>query len=197
MRTRRVILISLIVAVIAICAAWAVYKILPHSVNVTLTGIKYKLGSDGAKVDAEQETVVIRGKLYTTLKGHRTFKGEINIVGEQIPVPPDQRNLEISFFSEGFGVMVYPYFYFDQRGATKGSNSYVSHLLFINKDFSQVAFLLNVANEQNSTNKSEGDFQQTVNWDSENGYIIAAPASTREEALALSNKLMRKYQHEE
>lgn len=197
MRTRRVILISLIVAVIAICAAWAVYKILPHSVNVTLTGIKYKLGSDGAKADAEQTTVVIRGKLYTTLKGHSTFKGEINIVGEQIPVPPDQRNLEISFFSEGFGVMVYPYFYFDQRGATKGSNSYVSHLLFTNKDFSQVAFLLNMANEQNSTNKSEGDFQQTVNWDSENGYIIAAPASTREEALALSNKLMRRYQREE
>lgn len=106
MKTRRVILISLIVAVIAVCAAWVVYKILPHSVNVTLTGIKYKLGSDGAKADAEQATVVIRGKLYTTLMGQRTFKGEINIVGEQIPVPPDQRNLEISFFSEGFGVMI-------------------------------------------------------------------------------------------
>ncbi|MGM1049307.1 MAG: hypothetical protein ACQEXX_24660 [Bacillota bacterium] len=59
MKTRRVILISLIVAVIAVCVAWVVYKILPHSVNVTLTGIKYKLSSDGAKADAEQATVVI------------------------------------------------------------------------------------------------------------------------------------------
>lgn len=190
---RRMIIIGSIVIIIAICAAWMLYITFPRSVNVTLTGVKYQLGAEGTKAGTEQATVVIQGKLHTNLKGERTFKGQVNILGEQIPVPPDQRNLEIHFASEGWGVMTYPYFYFNQRGAVVGSDFYTSHILFANKDFSQVTLLLNITNNQNIAKKPEDELQQNVIWNSDNGYMISAPASTRENALALSNKLMHKY----
>ncbi|WP_379346845.1 hypothetical protein [Paenibacillus sp. GCM10027629] len=47
-----------------------------------------------------------------------------------------------------------------------------------NKHFTQVTLLLSTP--------------QKV-WNSDNGYMIWAPASTREDALTLSNSLMRKF----
>ena len=189
----RMMLIGIIVIIITICVAWMVYITFPRSVNVTLTGLKYQLGAEGKNASTEQATVVIQGKLYTNLKSERIFKGEVNILGEQIPVPADQRNLEIHFADEGWGVMAYPYFHYDQRGATVGSGTYTSHMLFANKDFSHVTLLLNISDNKNLAQKPEDGVEQTVIWNSSNGYMISAPASTREEALALSNKLMYKY----
>ncbi|WP_018759144.1 hypothetical protein [Paenibacillus terrigena] len=111
---------------IVICAAWIVYKTFPRSIDATLTGIKYQLSAKGAKASTEPVTVVIQGKLYTSLKGEHTFKGEVTIVGEQIPVPLDQRKLEIHFAREGWGVMAYPYFHYYQRGAVEGVDIYSS-----------------------------------------------------------------------
>ena len=155
-----------------------VYKTFPRSIDVTLTGVKYQLSAEGAKAGTEPATVVIQGKLYTSLKGEHTFKGVVSIVGEQIPVPLDQRKLEIHFASEGWGVMAYPYIHYNQRGAVEGVDIYNSHILFANKHFSQVTLLLSTP--------------QKV-WNSDNGYMISAPASTREEALTMSNNLMRKF----
>lgn len=189
----RMMLIGIIFIIIAICVAWMVYIVFPRSVNVTLTGLKYQLGAEGANTATEQATVVIQGELYTNLKNERTFKGEVNIVGEQIPVPADQRNLEIHFADEGWGVMAYPYFHYDQRGAVIGSSIYTSHMLFTNKDFSQVTLLLNISDNKHLAQKPEDGVEQTVVWNISNGDMISAPASTREDALALSNKLM--YNH--
>jgi len=140
-----------------------------------VTGIKYRLGAEGA--------FVIRGKLHTSLTGKRTFKGEVTVVGEQIPVPEDQRKIEILFANDGWGAMMYPYFLFDARGAVVGSDIYASHSIFASKDFSQATLLLNPGNGT----------ERTEDWSTDGGAMISAPASTREEALTLSNQLMRKY----
>lgn len=171
--------------VIIIGVAWVMYvkPTLDIGVDMELTGVKYQLGSEGT---TEPAIVVIQGKLHTSFKGERVFKGVVQVVGEQIPVPQDQRKVEIRFSNDGWGLIAYPYFIFDERGATKDSNIYQSHSIFANKDFSQVTLLLKTPDQQSD---SEGGNPQSV-WNSENGLMLSAPASTREEALALSNKLM-------
>lgn len=188
MQTKRWILsISLIIIVIG--AIWVMYVKHPSTIDVKLIGIKYQLGYEDVKSGIEPATVIIQGKVHTSLKRERIFKGVVRIVGEQIPVPQDQRNIEIHFSRDGWGSIAYPYFLFDERGATVGAGIYQSHSIFANKDFSQVTFLITTPNQQS---ESEDGNLQTV-WNTENGKMLSAPATTRKEALALSNKLMREY----
>ncbi|WP_169091773.1 hypothetical protein [Paenibacillus sp. PL91] len=183
---RRMMMIGLLV--IVLCAIFIVYKkTFPRSIDVTLTGVKYQLGAAGERTGTEPATVIIKGKLYTKLNGKRTFKGEVNIVGEQIPVPLDQRKLEIPFSNEGWGAMSYPYFIYGERGAVVRTEIHQSHLIFANRDFTQVSFLI-----ADHVQGQKGENSQTI-WNTENGYMLSVPATTREEALAISNKLMRDY----
>jgi len=179
-----IVLFSVIVTII--CLAWVMYVKLPLSISVDieLPGVKYQLGSEAV---TEPATVVIQGKLYTSLNGERVFNGVVQFIGEQIPVPQDQRKVEIRFSKDGWGSIVYPYFIYDESGAVKDSNIYQSHSIFTNKDFSQVTLLLTTPDQQ-----SDPETPQSI-WNSENGMMISAPASSREEALALSNKLMHEF----
>ncbi|WP_424766537.1 hypothetical protein [Paenibacillus sp. sgz302251] len=183
---RWIVSFGLIVIIIAV--AWVMYvkPTLNIDVDLELAGLKYQLGSEGTM---EPTTVVIQGKLQTSLKGERVFKGVVQVVGEQIPVPQDQRKIEIRFSNDGWGSIAYPYFIYDERGAAKDPNIYQSHSIFANKDFSQVTLLLKTPDPQSD---SEGGNPQNV-WNSENGMMLSAPASTHEEALALSNRLMLEF----
>jgi hypothetical protein len=180
-------IITISLTIIVIGVAWVTYEKYPRTIDLTLSSVKYQLGTEGAKSGTEPATVAIQGKLHTSLKGERIFKGVVSIVGEQIPVPQDQRKLEIHFARDGWGAMSYPYFIYDERGAAVKPEIYQSHLIFANKDFSQVTFLI-----VTPIQKSEGGNRQTV-WNAENGFMLSAPATSREEALTLSNKLMRDY----
>lgn len=158
-------------------------------IDLQLEGIKYQLGSEGAKSGAEPATVVIQGKVHTSWKGERVFKGVVQIEGEHIPVPEDQRGVEIHFFKNGWGSIAYPYFIYDERGAVKDIITYPSHSIFANRDFSQVTLLLSTPGQQSAPE----DRKSHSAWNSENGMMLSAPASTREEALQLSNKLMGEF----
>jgi hypothetical protein len=180
-------IITISLTIIVIGVAWVTYEKYTRTIELTLSGVKYQLGTEGSKSGTEPATVVIQGKLHTSLKGGRIFKGVVSIAGEQIPVPQDQRKLEIHFSREGWGAMSYPYFIYDEQGTAVKTEIYQSHLIFANKDFTQVTFLIATPNQ-----KSEDKNRQTV-WNADNGFMLSAPATTREEALALSNKLMRDY----
>lgn len=112
----------------------------------------------------------------------------IQVIGEQIPVPQDQHTVEIHFTKDGWGSIANPYFIYDQRGATIGAKIYQSHSIFANKDFTQVTLLLKTPDQQ-----SDSENGNEIVWNIENGKMLSAPASTREEALALSNKLMQEF----
>ncbi|SEO53063.1 hypothetical protein [Paenibacillus sp. OV219] len=180
-------IVAIGILIIIIGAGWITYVKYPRTVDVQLSGVKYQLGSEGAKFGTEPTAVVIQGKLYTSLRGDRVFKGTIDIAGEQIPVPADQRKLEIHFADDGWGSMAYPYVILNGRGAAVDTEIYQSHQLFANADFSQVTFLLSTPD-----NYSTGAKGHTV-WSDVNGMMLSAPASSREEALALSNMLMRDF----
>ncbi|MCM3748573.1 hypothetical protein M3223_14575 [Paenibacillus pasadenensis] len=174
-------IISLSLIIVIAGAAWITYLKYPRTIDVKLSGVKYQAGAEGAKSGTEPSTVVIQGVLRTSLKGDRVFKGEISIAGEKIPVPLDQRELEIPFSSDGWGSMMYSYYTYNENGATKGILTHHSHLLFANKDFSQVTLLLNTPAKGSQS------------WNLDNRYLISAPAASGEEGLIISNTLMSKF----
>lgn len=148
---------------------------LPRDVEVSVDGVYYQLG------EANQETVdskpiEVKGKLYRDWLGARTFVGRISVDQTQVPIPESQRDLEIKFSNLGMGIIV------DQEVYNGGSKLHTYGTLFINDDFSEMAILIKDEDEA-----TEGT------WNSNNGYMLSAPASTREEALNVANTLMKDF----
>ncbi|WP_127533127.1 hypothetical protein [Paenibacillus kobensis] len=189
---------SILLAVILLFSAYKAYEWIytyPHKIDVTLTGVKYQLGAEGEKAGTEPATVVIKGKVHRNFwnkrstQGERTFEGEVTIVGEQIPVPEDQRKLEIHFTDDGWGAMTYPLIHHKANGAVSSITFYQSHSIFANKDFSKVTLSLVTPNGIADGTQTNGG----SSWSAEDGYMISAPAANRDDALALSNELMIKF----
>jgi hypothetical protein len=142
-----------------------------------LKGLKYQLGSENNHF-TKPVTISIDGKLLKSITGIKTFIGTINIEGENIPVPEDQRELEINFQPDGAGHIVYGYF----ENGRPGTYSYGT--LYVNKDFSKVTV---------ATFEKDGVDRSSGSWTSEDGFMITAPAGNRAEALKISNELMKDY----
>ncbi|KAA0965752.1 hypothetical protein FQ087_05585 [Sporosarcina sp. ANT_H38] len=152
-------------------------KTFPKQFTVNLEGIKYQLGA-GNIYFTKPITIHIDGKLQQSLTGSKTFKGSIDIDHEKIPVPEDQRGLEIKFLDNGGGHIVYGYIE-DGRPGTYGYG-----VLYTNSNFSEVTITILQKDETDQTNRG---------WTSENGQMITAPAANRAEALKISNELMQDY----
>ncbi|MED5017386.1 hypothetical protein P9847_08695 [Paenibacillus chibensis] len=154
----------------------------PKKIHINTQGIKYRLGTEHLKSE-EPVNVKIEGKLYKSISGKRRFAGTIDIEGEKIPVPADQRKLNIPITSDGWGAISYPYFvYRKEDGVTVGSHTYQYGSLVINNDFTKVSILVS---DQNQINDNGG-----VAWNAENGQMITVPASSRSEAIRISNEIM-------
>lgn len=106
MKKLTVIGILIILTTIAIVLVINLY---PKEVNIDAQGIKYRLGKE-QKGSEQLVAVKIEGKLYKRISGERRFEGTIDIEGEEIPVPPDQRKLDILIGNDGWGAITYPYF---------------------------------------------------------------------------------------
>jgi hypothetical protein len=115
--------------------------------------------------------------LHNSITGERKFIGTIELEGENIPVPADQRELNILISKEQSGLVIYSYF---EDGKAKFYNV---GGLFNNSDFTRVAFYLY---EQ----RTDGG-----GWSGDNGIMLSAPAGNRKEALAISKELMKNWTH--
>ncbi|MBO0586864.1 hypothetical protein [Sporosarcina sp. E16_8] len=152
-------------------------KTFPKQYTVNLEGVKYQLGTENNHF-TEPITIRIDGKLQQSLTGSKTFKGTIDIDDEKIPVPEDQRGLEIMFQDNGGGPIVYSYFENGRPG------TYGYGVLYTNSNFSEVTIATFQKDETDLSNRG---------WTSENGQMITAPAANRTEALKISNELMKDY----
>lgn len=184
MKKLTVIGILIILTTIAIVLVIHLY---PKEVNIDAHGIKYRLGND--QIGSEKLVdVKIEGKLYKRISGERRFKGTIDIEDEEIPVPPDQRKLDILIANDGWGAITYPYFTSSKKNdVVDSTNIHPYGSLFINSDFSKITILLS---DQNG-DESDGNIGES--WNNENGYMITAPANNRVEAIRLSNELMEQF----
>jgi hypothetical protein len=168
---KRIVLLAALLAIAA--AAFPAYWFWPREVDFEAQGMKYRLGSPGAPEERPLK-VSIRGKLYRNLKGDLTFKGTVGLEGEDIPVPEDQRTVKITKYKGLHSYwLVYSYI--------EDAKPYIFSMgqLFTDDDFGRIAIQLYEHEEGGG------------HWDAESGLMIAAPASNREEAVALSNELMR------
>lgn len=152
-------------------------KAFPKQYTVNLEGVKYQLGAEN-NYFTKPITIHIDGKLYQSITGSKTFKGTIDIDDEKIPVPEDQRGLEIKFLDNGGGHIVYGYIENGRPG------TYGYGVLYTNSNFSEVTVATFQKNETVLSNRG---------WSSENGQMLTAPAVNRSEALKISNELMQNY----
>ena len=152
---------------------FVIYSYYPKDVLINTQGIKYRLGN----VEYEQSIhVLVKGKMYKSFSGNRTFRGVIELEGEDLPVPQSQRQLELHFFKEFFAVFIYPYV---ENGRPF---HHIVGTLYLDKDFTKATITL-----------LEKQEDQRESWNGTNGLMITAPASNRREAIDISNELMNKY----
>ncbi|OPA78703.1 hypothetical protein BVG16_12670 [Paenibacillus selenitireducens] len=157
----------------------------PKEININAQGIKYGYGTE--IVESEKlVNVQIEGKLYKSITGKRKFEGTIDIEGEELPVPLDQRKLTILISDEGAGVINYPYFtYRKDNGATNGSHTYYYGTLVINRNFTNATIFVG--------NHSEIKDNRGTAWNSVSGQVITVPSSSRAEAIHITNELAGNY----
>jgi hypothetical protein len=174
--TKKKILIFILLALTALVLLLIALRFMPKQYNMTLEGVRYQLGAEN--MEYEQPAIMhINGTLQKSLTGSRTFKGTINIEGETLPVPEDQREITVQFDANGQGIISYVYFDDGRPGV------YAYGAIFINDDISKVSIS---AFGKDTHDNREG-------WTAADGFMITAPARDRTEALNIANVLMKDY----
>lgn len=163
------------IVILGMIIIYFVISTFPRDIQINAEGMKYRLGNENIGKE-ESVRIKIDGKLYKSIAGNKTFKGIIHIEGEEIPVPENQRQLEIHFRKERYGSVVYTYI--------EDGKPYMFNYgtIYIDKSFSKATFTVFDRMDNN---------QGT--WSADNGIMISVPASDRGEALGISNMLMNKY----
>lgn len=173
---RRIMPWAIALTVIAVLAGAAAFYY-PQDVLIDAQGFKYRLGHPEDEVTGAVH-VRIEGKMYKSFTGNRRFNGTVELEGEEMPVPENQRQIDINFGRNNWATQ-FLYAYVDPHGRPQ-FHSVGS--MYVSRDFSQVVIALN---------EPEGDGRS--GWNGGDGLMLAAPAEGRAEAVALSNKLMADY----
>jgi len=181
---KRIIIIVISIALTAF-ALITIINFYPNKVKLNAQGIKYRLGTE--LVESEKLVQVqIEGKLHKSFSGERKFEGIINIEGEEIPVPLDQRRLNILFSDDGWGAIVYPVFKYRQdNGAIESVHHFQYGTIVINNDLTKATIFV--------TDKSDLEEGNGSGWNSESGQMITVPAKRRTEGIQISNEVAEKF----
>ncbi|MFE4711368.1 hypothetical protein ACFRAM_10890 [Paenibacillus sp. NPDC056722] len=148
----------------------------PKRYSTTLDGVYYQLGEEGIIEDVK---IQLNGKLRNHINGIKSFNGVVDIEGEKVPqLTKDRSKLELHYPGGNFGSILSPFRAKDDRGAI-AADVYYYGTVYINNDFTK--FTITVSNDKNKQ------------WTPTNGFMITAPASDREEAITISQELMRKF----
>lgn len=148
--------------------SFVVWYSVPKEINQAFDGIVYGVGSKSNQINKEV-TIAIKGKLYRKFFNQDRFKGTIEINGE---VPPNiiiyKKQIEVVFI-ENRGTLLF------------GDSPY--GFLYINKDFSELSIIVHELIESERGSAS-------YRWDPKDGLLISGPATSRKEALNISNELI-------
>jgi hypothetical protein len=181
---RKIILISLSILIIVTTLVYIYMVTYKRSIDVTIQGVNYQLGPENIN-NVKPETVSIKGSWSKSLNGLRTFKGTITFAHDTIPVPEESRETTILFDKNGYGPIMYGYFETSSSGVVM-PRTYSYGVLFVNSDFSSVTYLkMRVVIAKDGSTGGE--------WNGGDGLMFAGPATTREQALMISNELMKKH----
>lgn len=166
---KRTLIFLILLAVVVI----AIVFYFPKDVTINAQGIKYRLGNDALEQPIH---VTIKGKVHRSLLGDRTFKGIVELEGEELPVPQNQRQLELKFYKEFGAVIIYAY---NDRGAPRFHSV---GTIYFDKHFNNATIALLEPKENTGSS-----------WSAADGLMITVPATNRQEAVSKSNEIMGKY----
>jgi hypothetical protein len=146
----------------------------PKNIDKTLNGFLYHLGEaeNGKKV-----AIQINGQERITFTGDRIFKGTIEIEGQSISVPRQERQLELKF--------------------EKGNSAPVTYVSFSNTSGASNPIIINFGHIHAGKSFSRITIQKFNDdgvWTGSEGLMIAAPADNWKDAIKLSDDLIEEYQ---
>lgn len=173
---KKIIIVLSIVSVLVLSLIALILYLYPKSYSFRVEGIKYQLGIEN-KDFVKPVTIDLKGTLEKSITGIETFKGTIAIEGESITTANESRELEIDFDTRGGGLM----YYFQNEW---NPPLLIYGTMFIGKDLSEFTITVWIRDEPNSGSGS---------WSGGDGFMISAPAHNRDEALAISNRLMKTF----
>ncbi|GGA24064.1 hypothetical protein [Paenibacillus physcomitrellae] len=178
----KLILLLLLITALVAGAVYIIMGRIGRPIDVAVRGVNYQLGPENSKV-LEPETLHLKGTLYRSWKGSRTFKGSVTFDHQTIEVPKGSEEATISFDKKGYGPLWY---WYSENNETAVPQVYSNGALFASADFSAVTFL-----RYRDYTAKNGTIQKE--WSGEDGLMFAGPAANREEALEVSNRLMKEY----
>lgn len=148
----------------------------PRAFTRTYEGIRFRCGK-GNIAFAEKVTIRFEGRLSkNALFGHK-FKGTVQINDTFLPEHINELELKFSPFSY-YQQTILVYFYHDQE--TNSPKSYCYGWLITDDTFNNIMIQVAETNDHNGHG-----------WSGDNGLTIAAPATTRDEALAICNSFLQ------
>lgn len=154
-------------AVIVIAVGWYVIYTYPKHISKSLSGVEFRSGKPNEEITPV--TIQVNGTLQRSIRGILTFQGTIKLDGNTQDNPDNNRQLTVHFNGPGgMGFMSYGYY----TNGTPVAHGYGN--IFINGNFGEFVIL-----------ESKGG------WTTTDGLTIAAPASTRSQAVSISNELMK------
>lgn len=152
---------------LCLVAAFYLWYTNPKKINETFEGVLFQLGSDNTDVNEILE-IQLKGKVKRGLFGNKTFNGLIEIDGEVIP-PSEAKDDEIEF-EFGNGVLKgSPIRYID----VEQDHVFTYGTIYMQDDMRRFIITVIVGNS----------------WNSGDGMVIAAPATSRAQGLKITNEL--------
>ncbi len=140
----------------------------PWKYSLSLDGVKFQLSAENEAV-YKPLTITMDGRMYKNINGTKNFRGNLTIEGEIISESDIPRSVEISFDKDNYANLTF---------TTTFGCTFQYGDIFMNKSFDEL--FIRIYDEKDSGHTS---------WDRENGTVISAPASNREEAISIYNKL--------
>ncbi|KAB3531053.1 hypothetical protein F8154_13335 [Alkaliphilus pronyensis] len=142
--------------------AFYIYCIFPRNIEKNLVGIEYRLGDSSYK---KEVLVTIEGQYSRKLFSSDYFEGSMTI--------GDVKLTQLQLYIKKSGEVL--------LGKKDGSSEYESYgAIYTKSRFEELT--INIFEDEE---KGKGS------WNSKNGLMISAPAKNRDEALTLSNNLMK------
>ena len=149
---------------------YTAYRLYPRHVTLSLRGVQYQLHSLHHR---RTVSLILKGTLHRSLFAKETFDGIISVRGATISDRDNGKPLTIVFNVASGGTIIYTHW--------NPLSMYEYGSIFTNRDFNQFVIL---------------EFQPIGNgtgWNAQTGIVIAAPAHTPQQAVDLSNVLLRTY----
>jgi hypothetical protein len=159
---------KLLITVLILFSVVSVIFISPKRIEKTFDGVFYDLGYEETQNAIQKVNISISGNYRRGLLFSHNFKGSINIsnlyVNDDIHIVFDKNNK--AYLSDT---------YYDDKLNRLVTETY--GIIYIENGFKSIS--ISIFNEESG------------GWDSEFGEIISAPASTRDEAIGISEKLLK------